>query len=72
MYLSTRDLPTTIWNILSSKMRVYSSGYLIRQVKKLMPVKMMKMNSIMGVAYKHSSIYIFDQNHGLNLSQDFL
>ena len=64
MYLSTRDLPTTICNILSSKMRVYSSGYLTRQVKKLMLVKMMKMNSIMvmGVAYKHLSIYILYLN----------
>ena len=33
-YQCTRDLSTTIWNILSSKMRVYSSGYLTRQVKK--------------------------------------
>ena len=33
---------------------------------------MTKMNSKMGVAYKHLSIYIFDQNDGLNLSQDFL
>ena len=33
---------------------------------------MTKMNSIMGVAYKHLSIYIFYQNDRVYLSQDFL
>ena len=33
---------------------------------------MTKMNSIMGVAYKHLSIYVFYQNDRVYLSQDFL